>query len=309
MNAMPPGKPRPARGGKAPAPEPSQAGVRLTMDFDDDVPLDQLPDGGMDPKHFTAAGAMHGGDGAAGPQGPDRAGRDGGRTGADAPAVAVTPAVADAPAAGRAEHRHPAGAPPVAAGESAGTSGGSAGAVGAGRSGRSDAGMDDGRVNAVMDDGRTNAGVDAGRSDTGMDAGWSDTGMDAGRSARMAGGPGDGRGAGGAAFDHGHEDGPTIVGPRGGHGARPRAMAAASAGRVPGRISAITVTLSVELGRQQVALGDLMAGAPGQFFTLDRLTSEPVDIMVNGQLFARGEVVVIDDRFGVRLSELVDPEG
>lgn len=93
---------------------------------------------------------------------------------------------------------------------------------------------------------------------------------------------------------------------RAGHGASD--MGHRSAG-VPMRLAGIEVTLTVQLGRRQVALRDLLSSAPGQLFALDQLTDEPVDILVNGQLFARGEVVSIGDQFGVRLVALVDPEG
>jgi flagellar motor switch protein FliN/FliY len=75
---------------------------------------------------------------------------------------------------------------------------------------------------------------------------------------------------------------------------------------VPSRLSAVEVTVTVELGSQRLSLRDLLAIEPGQLFSLDRLTAEPVDILVNGRPFARGEVVAIGDRFGVRLTDLVD---
>lgn len=78
---------------------------------------------------------------------------------------------------------------------------------------------------------------------------------------------------------------------------------------VPNHLSAIEVTLSVEVGSQKMALRDLLAVEPGQLFTLDRMTVEPVDILVNGRRFARGEVVQIGERYGVRLTDMVSDLG
>ncbi|MFA7440798.1 MAG: FliM/FliN family flagellar motor switch protein [Sphingomonadaceae bacterium] len=78
---------------------------------------------------------------------------------------------------------------------------------------------------------------------------------------------------------------------------------------VPAHLSAIEVTLSVEVGSRKLPLRDLLAVEPGELFSLDRMTAEPVDILVNGRSFARGEVVAIGERYGVRLTALVDPQG
>lgn len=69
-------------------------------------------------------------------------------------------------------------------------------------------------------------------------------------------------------------------------------------------LAGIEVTLSVEIGNHRLPLAELMAIDPGQIFALDRLTSEPVSVLVNGKPFARGEIVALGDRFGVRLLEL-----
>lgn len=77
---------------------------------------------------------------------------------------------------------------------------------------------------------------------------------------------------------------------------------------VPPHLSAIEVTLSVEVGSQRLTLADLLAVEPGQLFQLDRMTAEPVDILVNGRRFGRGEVVAMGDRYGVRLTALSDAQ-
>ena len=75
---------------------------------------------------------------------------------------------------------------------------------------------------------------------------------------------------------------------------------------MPSQLTGIEVTLSVQIGTHQLSLRDLLTVEPGLLVPLDRMTSEPVDILVNGRLFARGEVVAIGDRFGVRLLSLVE---
>jgi flagellar motor switch protein FliN/FliY len=77
---------------------------------------------------------------------------------------------------------------------------------------------------------------------------------------------------------------------------------------VPTHLAQIEVTLSVEIGAHRIALRDLLAVEPGQLFQLDRLTAEPVTVLANGRPFARGEVVAIGDRFGVRLIDIICPE-
>ncbi|MFN3370630.1 MAG: FliM/FliN family flagellar motor switch protein [Sphingomonadaceae bacterium] len=74
--------------------------------------------------------------------------------------------------------------------------------------------------------------------------------------------------------------------------------------RVPPHLAAVEVTLSVEIGRRQLPLSQLLDVEPGQLFELDRLTDEPVSVLLNGTPFARGEVVAIGERFGIRLTEI-----
>ena len=77
---------------------------------------------------------------------------------------------------------------------------------------------------------------------------------------------------------------------------------------VPAQLAGIEVTLTVEIGSHRLPLRDLLSVDPGQLFTLDRMTSDPVSILVNGKPFAQGEVVAIGDRFGVRLVDILAPE-
>ena len=74
---------------------------------------------------------------------------------------------------------------------------------------------------------------------------------------------------------------------------------------VPAQLASIEVTLSVEVGNRMVPLRDLLTVEPGQLFALDRMTHEPVTILVNGKPFANGEVVAMGERFGVRLLNIL----
>jgi flagellar motor switch protein FliN/FliY len=75
-----------------------------------------------------------------------------------------------------------------------------------------------------------------------------------------------------------------------------------------GRLTDVTVELAVEVGRTRMSLGETMALGPGSVVTLDRLADKPVDLLVNGRPIARGEVVVIDEQFGLRITEVVGAE-
>ncbi|MAZ70626.1 MAG: flagellar motor switch protein FliN/FliY [Porticoccus sp.] len=69
----------------------------------------------------------------------------------------------------------------------------------------------------------------------------------------------------------------------------------------------VQVTLSVEIGRSRLPIKDLIALNQGSVVELDREMDEPLDLMVNGTLIARGEVVVVDGQFGLRLVDIVSP--
>lgn len=74
------------------------------------------------------------------------------------------------------------------------------------------------------------------------------------------------------------------------------------------RLLDVSLNVSVELGRKQMQIKEILELGPGKIVELDKLAGEPVDLMVNGKLLARGEVVVVDENFGVRITELVDPK-
>jgi flagellar motor switch protein FliN len=66
----------------------------------------------------------------------------------------------------------------------------------------------------------------------------------------------------------------------------------------------VDLALSVELGRAAIPVREVLQLGPGSIVELDKLAGEPVDIMVNGKLIARGEVVVVDENFGIRVTEI-----
>lgn len=67
----------------------------------------------------------------------------------------------------------------------------------------------------------------------------------------------------------------------------------------------VEMAVTVELGRTRMAVRDLLSLVPGAVVELDRAAGSPVDVLVNGKLIAKGEVVVIDDDFGIRISEII----
>jgi len=70
----------------------------------------------------------------------------------------------------------------------------------------------------------------------------------------------------------------------------------------------IPVTITVELGRTSMLIKDLLQLGQGSVVELSKMAGEPMEILVNDQLVARGEVVVSNDRFGVRLIDIVSPQ-
>ncbi|HJL41573.1 MAG TPA: flagellar motor switch protein FliN [Myxococcales bacterium LLY-WYZ-16_1] len=80
-------------------------------------------------------------------------------------------------------------------------------------------------------------------------------------------------------------------------------------GKVEGleRILDIPLVVSVELGRTSIQVGELLQLAQGSIVELTKLAGEPLDVLVHGKLVARGEAVVINDQFGVRLTDIVSP--
>jgi flagellar motor switch protein FliN/FliY len=71
----------------------------------------------------------------------------------------------------------------------------------------------------------------------------------------------------------------------------------------------VSLALSAELGRRTMRLGELLKLGPGSVLDLDRRADAPVDLLVNGRLIARGEIVAVDERYGVRITEVVARRG
>ena len=69
----------------------------------------------------------------------------------------------------------------------------------------------------------------------------------------------------------------------------------------------IPVTASVEIGRTKINISNLLKLNQGSVIELDRLAGEPMDVMVNGTLVAHGEVVVVNEKFGIRLTDVISP--
>ena len=116
---------------------------------------------------------------------------------------------------------------------------------------------------------------------------------------------------------------PSVAAGPGGAGSAPAAPASVAApvfaplaSAEPARVDArrmnllrdVTMGVSVELGRTRMTVRELLALTPGMIVELDKAAGAPVDLLVNGTLMARGEVVVIDEEFAVRISEIVTPD-
>ena len=70
----------------------------------------------------------------------------------------------------------------------------------------------------------------------------------------------------------------------------------------------IEVQMTVEVGNTEIRIRDLLRLNEGSVVELDRLAGDPLDILVNGTMIAKGEIVMVGERFGVRFTEIVDPE-
>ena len=70
----------------------------------------------------------------------------------------------------------------------------------------------------------------------------------------------------------------------------------------------IPVALTVELGRTKISIRNLLQLAHGSVVELDGLAGEPMDVLINGTLIAQGEVVVVNDKFGIRLTDIITPQ-
>jgi flagellar motor switch protein FliN/FliY len=69
----------------------------------------------------------------------------------------------------------------------------------------------------------------------------------------------------------------------------------------------VNLPVSIELGRTKMSIADILSLGPGSVVELNKLAGEPVDLLVNYKVVARGEVVVIDENFGVRITNLISP--
>src|SRR4051794_11341033 len=89
---------------------------------------------------------------------------------------------------------------------------------------------------------------------------------------------------------------------------QPAAAPAAHTGELE-RLTDVSVEVSVEIGRTRMTLGEALALGPGSVVGLHRMAGEPVDLLVNGRVIARGEVVVIDEEFGLRVTDVATGRG
>ena len=71
----------------------------------------------------------------------------------------------------------------------------------------------------------------------------------------------------------------------------------------------VEIPISVEVGRAQMSIDEVLKLVPGSVVALDKKAEEPVDLRVNGKLVARGEVVLVDDTYGLRITQIVDAAG
>ena len=92
--------------------------------------------------------------------------------------------------------------------------------------------------------------------------------------------------------------------------------AAGGAANAPPKVTAenlrvlenVEVQMTVEVGNTEIKIRDLLRLNEGAVIELDRLAGDPLDILVNGTMIAKGEIVMVGERFGVRFTEIVDPE-
>ncbi len=102
--------------------------------------------------------------------------------------------------------------------------------------------------------------------------------------------------------------------PPAGDGAQPASfpqLKSDAAGAPPGNLDLILdipVTITVELGRTRIQIRNLLQLAQGSVIELDGMAGEPMTVLVNGCLIAQGEVVVVNEKFGIRLTDIITPE-
>jgi flagellar motor switch protein FliN/FliY len=113
------------------------------------------------------------------------------------------------------------------------------------------------------------------------------------------------KGEGGSGADPDDESGSVLSG----KSARPFSSSSNAEARINdiNMVLDIPVQLSVELGRTKVPIKHILQLGQGSVVELDALAGEPMDVLVNGYLIAQGEVVVVNDKFGIRLTDVVTP--
>jgi flagellar motor switch protein FliN/FliY len=84
-------------------------------------------------------------------------------------------------------------------------------------------------------------------------------------------------------------------------------LAPVEAGADLGRLQNVPVELAVEIGRTRMTIGEALALGLGSVVTVGRLAGDPVDLLVNGRVIARGEVVAIEEELGLRITEIAAP--
>ncbi|BCY15163.1 flagellar motor switch protein FliN [Actinoplanes sp. L3-i22] len=104
-------------------------------------------------------------------------------------------------------------------------------------------------------------------------------------------------------------DDPLVAAATGGGGIAQRSAAPAAGARGGGldMLHDVEMEVSAELGRTRMSVRELLSLTPGAIVELDRAAGSPADLLVNGRLIARGEVVVVDENFGIRITEIVSP--
>ncbi len=70
----------------------------------------------------------------------------------------------------------------------------------------------------------------------------------------------------------------------------------------------VNMRVTVEFGRSKTSVRDLLKYQKGSVIELEKMSGEPLDVRLNGKLVARGEAVIVNDRFGVRVTEIISPE-
>ncbi|HEY4280302.1 MAG TPA: flagellar motor switch protein FliN [Conexibacter sp.] len=90
---------------------------------------------------------------------------------------------------------------------------------------------------------------------------------------------------------------------------RPQGNGNGGGGNDLGRLSDVPVELAVEIGRTKMTVGETLELRPGSIVVLNRMAGEPVDLLVNGTPIAHGEVVVIDEEFGLRITDVLGGGG